>query len=40
MVLKLRGIVKIKQKGRFMFREETAKIEELSERISKLRGSL
>jgi hypothetical protein len=29
-----------KKKGLYMFREEVAKIEELSERISKLRGSL
>jgi hypothetical protein len=30
----------VSPEGMLMFREETAKIEELSERISKLRGSL
>jgi len=40
MVLKLFTIIQVLQKGKLMFREEAAKIEELTERISKLRGSL
>jgi hypothetical protein len=40
MLFKLLAIIHVEPERFFMYREEVAKVEELSERISKLRGSL